>query len=67
MHARLVLALAQYHRTRGDAARAIKPLQAALGHMPERQDLARALITGYQESGQLPEAAIARDRYLKEL
>ncbi len=66
MRARLMLALAQYHRTRGDAARAIKPLQAALAHMPERQDLARALITAYQESGQLPDAATARDRYLKE-
>jgi len=67
MHARMVLALAQYHRTRGEAARAIKPLQSALARMPERQDLARALITAYQESGQLPDAATARDRYLKEL
>jgi len=65
-HARLVLALAQHHRTRGEAARAIKPLRAALEHMPEREDLARALITAYQESGQLAEAAAVRDRYLKE-
>ena len=66
MHARLVLALAQYHRTRGEAARAIKPLRAALEHMPEREDLARSLITAHQESGQLAEAAAVRDRYLKE-
>jgi len=66
MHARLALALAQYHRTRGEAARGIKLLQAALAHMPEREDLARALVTAYQESGQLPEAATVRDRYLKE-
>ena len=66
MHARLLLALAQHHRTRGEAARAIKPLRAALEHMPEREDLARALITAHQESGQLAEAAAVRDRYLKE-
>jgi hypothetical protein len=66
MHARLVLALAQHHRTRSEAARAINPLRAALDHMPEREDLAKALITAYQESGQLQEAAAVRDRYLKE-
>lgn len=66
IHARLVLALAQHRRTRGESALAVKPLRAALDHMPEREDLARALITAYQESGQLPEAAAVRDRHLKE-
>ena len=65
-HARLALALAQHHRTRGEAVRSIKPLRAALAHMSEREDLARALITAYQESGQLPEAEAVRDRHLKE-
>jgi Bacterial transcriptional activator domain len=66
LHARLVLALAQHHRTRGESSLAVKPLQTALEHMPEREDLARALITAYQETGQLPEAEAVRDRYLKE-
>jgi len=52
----LALALAEHHEAAGRPQASIAPLRTVLGQSPQRQDLARRLVSAYLQTGQNAQA-----------